>query len=75
VDGDLNWERINFFVGGMGIVVAVSSVFVWIRATTFNSVAEKISLHLKYDLFYYLINKDTAFFDETKVGDMLSRIS
>jgi len=30
---------------------------------------------LRYDIFYFLINKDVEFFDETKTGDILSRIS
>jgi len=32
-------------------------------------------MRLRYDIFYFLINKDVEFFDETKTGDILSRIS
>ena len=74
-DVELDWYTINYWTVGMAIVVVISSVFIMVRAATFNIIAEKISLHLKYDLFYFMINKDTQFFDETKVGDMLSRIS
>jgi hypothetical protein len=32
-------------------------------------------MRLRYDIFYFMINKDVEFYDETKTGDILSRIS
>jgi len=32
-------------------------------------------MRIRYDLFFFVINKDVAYFDETKTGDILSRIS
>jgi ABC-type bacteriocin/lantibiotic exporter with double-glycine peptidase domain len=37
--------------------------------------SDKISHDLKYDIFYFVINKDVAFFDENKTGAILSRLS
>jgi len=56
-------------------VVVFSAICVWIRGATFNIISEKIAKQLRYDLFYFLINKDVSFFDEIKTGDILSRMS
>lgn len=37
--------------------------------------AEKIGRDMRYDLIYYLISKDVAFFDENQTGNLMSRIS
>ena len=71
----VDWEMINYYCFWMAIIVVVSAIFVWIRATLFNTMSEKIAQEIRYDLFYFLAHKDVAFFDETKTGDILSRIS
>lgn len=70
-----DWDSIRKYCTFMLILVLVSSAFVWVRAMTFNSMSERIAMRLRYDIFYFLINKDVEFFDETKTGDILSRIS
>ena len=55
--------------------VVFSAICVWIRGATFNIISERIAKQLRYDLFYFLINKDVSFFDEIKTGEILSRIS
>ena len=59
----------------MLVIVGVSGICVYIRAATFNTISERIAQHLRYDLFFFIINKDIAFFDENKTGEILSRIS
>ena len=59
----------------MLVLVLISSAAVWVRARTFNGMSDRIAYRLRYDIFYFLINKDVEFFDETKTGDILSRIS
>lgn len=71
----IDWESINYYCILMAIIVMISAIFVWTRATVFNTMSEKIAQELRYDLFYFLAHKDVAFFDETKTGDILSRIS
>ena len=71
----VNWNDINFYCFWMMIIVLVSAGFVWVRGSTFNTMSERIAQELRYDLFYFIIHKDVAFFDETKTGDILSRIS
>ena len=45
------------------------------RGSIFNILSYKIARDIRYDLFWYLVRKDAAFFDERKTGDMLSRIA
>ena len=59
----------------MLIAVVFSALCIWVRAATFTIISEKIALQLRFDLFYFLINKDISFFDEMKTGDILSRMS
>jgi len=56
-------------------IIAGSAIFTWVRGTTFNTMGEKIARDIRYDLFYFTINKDVGFFDENKTGAILSRIS
>ena len=68
-------HKINVYCIGMMIIILFSSLCVWVRGSTFNIISERIAKYLRYDLFLHLINKDVAFFDEHKTGDILSRIS
>jgi ABC-type multidrug transport system fused ATPase/permease subunit len=71
----VDWDAINFYCFWMMVIVIFSAIMVWIRGTTFNQMSEKIAQEVRYDLFYFILHKDVAFFDETKTGDILSRIS
>ena len=56
-------------------IIIGSAIFTWVRGTTFNTMGEKIARDIRYDLFYFTINKDVSFFDDNKTGAILSRIS
>ena len=71
----VNWDNINYYCFWMMMIVILSALCVWIRGYVFNNMSEKIAQELRYDLFYFITHKDVAFFDETKTGDILSRIS
>ena len=72
---DLDMDAINLYcLGTLGIVI-ISAIFTAFRAYIFSIMSEKIAKALRYDLVYFLINKDVGFFDENKTGDILSRIS
>jgi ABC-type bacteriocin/lantibiotic exporter with double-glycine peptidase domain len=68
-------EVIKYTVHWMFPIILGSAIFTWIRGTTFNTMGEKIAKEIRYDLFYFTINKDVTFFDENKTGAILSRIS
>lgn len=70
-----DWERIDQLVLFMLIIVVVSGVASGIRGSLFNITSFGIARDIRYDLFYALIRKDVGFFDETKTGELLSRMS
>jgi len=71
---DMN--KVNLYcIDYMFPIIIGSAVFTWVRGTTFNTMGEKIAKEIRYDLFYFTINKDVSFFDENKTGAILSRIS
>ena len=40
------------------------------RATTFGIMSEQISKNLRHDFYDNVINKDIAFFDDRRTGDL-----
>ncbi|AQK62778.1 ABC transporter B family member 27 [Zea mays] len=64
-------------------IVLVGSVCTALRAWLFNSASERVVARLRKDLFSHLINqaskfvlfKEIAFFDVTRTGELLSRLS
>ena len=48
----------------------VAAIFVAIRGYLFNLMSERIALRLRHDLYVAIINKDVAFFDARKTGDL-----
>jgi len=59
----------------MIIVVVVSSICVGMRAASFNILSEKIAKNLKKDYYASIMNKDIAFFDQRRTGDLISRLN
>lgn len=59
----------------MILILVLSAVFTMFRAYTFNTLSEKIAQLIRYDLLYFLMNKNVGFFDDNKTGELLSRIS
>ncbi|TVT97859.1 hypothetical protein EJB05_56871, partial [Eragrostis curvula] len=68
------------------IIVVVGSVCTALRAWLFNSASERVVARLRKDLFSHLINQasrsslyrmliEIAFFDVTRTGELLSRLS
>jgi ABC-type bacteriocin/lantibiotic exporter with double-glycine peptidase domain len=70
-----NWDEINYLTIVMLCVVCVSALASGMRASTFNIMSESFDKNLKYDLFFYIINKDVSWFDDHNTGDILSRMS
>lgn len=70
-----DWSRIDQLVLFMLIIVFVSGIASGIRGSLFNITSFGIARDIRYDLFYALIRKDIGYFDETKTGELLSRMS
>ncbi|KAL0911828.1 hypothetical protein M5K25_017751 [Dendrobium thyrsiflorum] len=57
------------------LVVIGGSIFAAIRAWLFSSASERVVARLRKNLFSHLINQEIAFFDVTRTGELLSRLS
>lgn len=57
------------------LIVVVGSICTALRAWLFNSASERVVARLRKNLFSHLINQEIAFFDVTRTGELLSRLS
>lgn len=70
-----DWDKIDEMCLGMMAIVVFSAFCMLPRVYIFQTIGQRISWWLRYDLFLHLINKDVGFFDGQKVGNLLSRIA
>uniref|UniRef100_A0A1D1XEJ1 ABC transporter B family member 25 n=1 Tax=Anthurium amnicola TaxID=1678845 RepID=A0A1D1XEJ1_9ARAE len=54
---------------------AANSICTALRGWLFNSASERVVAQLRKDLFGHLIYQEIAFFDVTRTGELLSRLS
>ncbi|KAJ3705981.1 hypothetical protein LUZ61_009686 [Rhynchospora tenuis] len=57
------------------LIVVIGSICTVLRAWLFNSASERVVARLRKDLFTHLVNQEIAFFDVTRTGELLSRLS
>uniref|UniRef100_A0A2N9HHE2 ABC transmembrane type-1 domain-containing protein n=1 Tax=Fagus sylvatica TaxID=28930 RepID=A0A2N9HHE2_FAGSY len=57
------------------LIVVVGSLCTALRAWLFSSASERVVARLRKDLFSHLIHQEIAFFDVTRTGELLSRLS
>ncbi|XP_008778485.2 ABC transporter B family member 25 [Phoenix dactylifera] len=57
------------------LIVVIGSICSALRAWLFNSASERVVARLRKDLFSHLINQEIAFYDVTRTGELLSRLS
>ncbi|XVF60703.1 hypothetical protein PTKIN_Ptkin08bG0069700 [Pterospermum kingtungense] len=57
------------------LIVVVGSLCTTIRAWLFSSASERVVARLRKDLFSHLIQQEIAFYDVTRTGELLSRLS
>jgi ABC-type bacteriocin/lantibiotic exporter with double-glycine peptidase domain len=48
----------------------IAAIAVGIRAVTFSIMSEKIAKNIRKDFYESTINKDVAFYDERRTGDL-----
>lgn len=58
----------------MFIIVLVSAVAVLFRGYSFNTMSQRIGRDIRLRVFKSIVNKDIGFYDENKIGDLVSRI-
>jgi ABC-type multidrug transport system fused ATPase/permease subunit len=57
-----------------GLLLAAGCVANFIKSFLYGRACEKIGFSVRAKLFDSVIRKDITYFDETKTGDILSRI-
>ncbi|KDP27265.1 hypothetical protein JCGZ_19964 [Jatropha curcas] len=57
------------------LIVVIGSLCTALRAWLFASASERVVARLRKNLFTHLINQEIAFFDVTRTGELLSRLS
>ncbi|KAK1416084.1 hypothetical protein QVD17_31872 [Tagetes erecta] len=68
-------SEVNRTILGIFLIVIVGSICTALRAWLFSSASERIVATLRKNLFSHLINQEIAFFDVTRTGELLSRLS
>ncbi|ERN17906.1 ABC transporter B family member 25 isoform X2 [Amborella trichopoda] len=57
------------------VIVVIGSICTALRAWLFSSASERVVARLRKNLFRHLIQQEIAFFDVTRTGELLSRLS
>ncbi|XP_027329310.1 ABC transporter B family member 25 isoform X2 [Abrus precatorius] len=57
------------------LIVVIGSVCTALRSWLFYSASERVVARLRKNLFSHLVNQEIAFFDVTRTGELLSRLS
>ncbi|KAM7278369.1 hypothetical protein ACFE04_005503 [Oxalis oulophora] len=57
------------------LIVVIGSLCTALRAWLFASASERVVAQLRKDLFSHLIQQEIAFYDVTRTGELLSRLS
>lgn len=65
------WNTVLYIL----LIVVVGSVCTALRAWLFSSASERVVARLRTNLFTHLIHQEIAFFDVTRTGELLSRLS
>ncbi|OWM90366.1 hypothetical protein CDL15_Pgr014668 [Punica granatum] len=68
-------QAVNRTILQIFLIVVVGSVCTAVRAWLFSSASERVVARLRKNLFSHLINQEIAFFDVTRTGELLSRLS
>ncbi|KAJ6293859.1 hypothetical protein OIU76_022012 [Salix suchowensis] len=68
-------RAVNSTILEIFLIVIIGSVCAALRAWLFSSASERVVARLRKNLFNHLINQEIAFFDVTRTGELLSRLS
>ncbi|GAU36046.1 hypothetical protein TSUD_208160 [Trifolium subterraneum] len=74
-DKDAALDAVKSTILEILIIVVLGSICSALRAWLFYSASERVVARLRKDLFSHLVNQEIAFFDVTRTGELLSRLS
>ncbi|EPS68961.1 hypothetical protein M569_05805, partial [Genlisea aurea] len=69
------WDDVKNTVLAIVTIVLIGSLCTAVRTWLFSSASERVVARLRKDLFGHLIQLEIAFFDVTRTGELLSRLS
>jgi len=69
------FELLGTYCVYMAILLLVSGICIGFRAVIWVLLSERISRDLRKDFYDVLVQKDIAFFDENRTGDLISRLN
>lgn len=68
-------EIVNAATIGLASAILIANIFAMIRIYLFTLAGERVVARLRNKLFHKLIRLDVSFYDETRVGELTSRLS
>ncbi|GFZ07684.1 transporter associated with antigen processing protein 2 [Actinidia rufa] len=69
------WDAVKNTILYIFLIVIVDLICTALRAWLFSSASERVVARLRKNLFGHLIHQEIAFFDVTRTGELLSRLS
>ncbi|PSR95759.1 ABC transporter B family member 25 like [Actinidia chinensis var. chinensis] len=69
------WDAVKNTILYIFLIVIVGSICTALRAWLFSSASERVVARLRKNLFGHLVHQEIAFFDVTRTGELLSRLS
>lgn len=70
-----DFDTIRTYCVYMLILIIFSGICVGMRAAIYNILSERIARNLRRDFYNSLVEKDIAFFDSKRTGDLISRLN
>lgn len=70
-----NYKLVNLYILEMLGIVFFTSMAGAMRTSIFIIMSEAIAKQLRYDFFESILNKDVAFYDDNRTGDLISRLN
>jgi len=67
---DIYWYMLYLF-----IIVIYTAIMTGFRSQWFNSMSDRVEAQIRDDLFWKFLTFDTAFFDKTATGELMSRLT
>uniref|UniRef100_A0A7N0RCM6 ABC transmembrane type-1 domain-containing protein n=1 Tax=Kalanchoe fedtschenkoi TaxID=63787 RepID=A0A7N0RCM6_KALFE len=72
---DEAWNDVRNTILYIFVIVILGSICTVIRAWLFSAASERVVARLRKNLFSHLVCQEIAFFDVTRTGELLSRLS
>jgi ATP-binding cassette, subfamily B, bacterial len=72
---DEETEKIYWYILYLFLIVVYTAIMTGFRSQWFNSMSDRVEAQIRDDLFWKFLTFDTAFFDKTATGELMSRLT